>query len=213
MAGKRQHSIAEIKMAIAGSGGNKSLIASRLDCNRTSIYRYLKIPEIAEAFAAEDGTVEGNPQYPLEVFVKAIEGSNGIIATIARRIGCSRGTVENALERWPDLQTQIKQERESLVDVGESVIVSTMKGFDPNLSFAAAKYVTGTLGKERGWASRKELTGANGEALFAVPDDVVAAAAVIGIDLQQAWEKFLVMIRVQARQIEMAKPALQGGEQ
>ena len=205
MAGKRKYSIAEVKEAIKGSGGNISLVAAKLECDRSLLYRYLaKYPEIKAAFDAEDGTVQGRPQYPLEVFEKAIADSNGIIATVALRVGCSRATVENALERWPELKKQLAQEREALIDTGESVIVSTMKSVDANLSFAAAKYVTGTLGKERGWTSRKELTGANGEALFAVPDDVMVAAAVVGIDLQAAWEKFLAMVRVQARQMEIA---------
>lgn len=203
MAGKRQFSIAEVKEAIKGSAGNVSLVASRLSCERSTVYRYLKkYAELSAAFDAEDGTVQGRPQYPVENFERAIEGSHGIIAVVAQRVGCSRGTVENALERWPHLRDLLKESREDLVDAGESAVVTTLHSDDEKLKFEAAKYITKTLGKERGWSERKELTGANGEALFTVPDDVMAAAVIVGIDLPQAWEKFLTMIRVQARQLE-----------
>ena len=200
MAGKRKHEIAEIKKAIAGSGGNIKLIADRLGCGRPTVYRYLKqYPELKETFAAEDGLVEGRPHFPKEKFEKAIEGCNGILKVVANRVGCSRATVENYFDLYPDLRQQFADSRMALVDTAESVVVDTLGDTgNPKLRFAAARYITGTLGKDRGWAERRELTGADGQNLFSVPEDVAVAAEAIGLDLAMVWQQFLGYVRAKA---------------
>ncbi len=204
MAGKKQVEIRTFRKVIEGSGGNIALIAERIGKSRSTVYRYLgNHPELKKAFSTEDATVEGRPHYPKEKFQAAIEGSNGIIQVVADNAGVNRGTVENALKRWPELSVMLKDAREGLVDRAESVIVQTLENVDePQLQFQAGKYVAGTLGKGRGWTTRTELTGPDGEALFLIPADVQIALTVLKLDVDAVLGQFYDMVRTRAAQLE-----------
>lgn len=203
MAGKHQFDLRAVRKAIAGSGGNIKLVADKVGCSRGTIYRYLKkYPELKKVFEAEDASVDERPHYRKEKFEKAIGESNGIVQAVADRAGVSRGTVVNALKRWPELNELLKEARESLVDKAESVVVTTLGSEDEKTAFQAAKYVTGTLGKNRGWASRTELTGPDGEMLFAIPQDVIMALQVINIDVDVMLGQFFDLVRQKAALVE-----------
>jgi len=110
----------------------------------------------------------------LDEFLKAIEGSGGIKATIAMRLDVSRNTVDNYLKRWATAQEAYTQETETNTDIAESIILGNMqaalqqqrdlkKDNKPAIveSGDAWKYLQ-YKGRERGYAQRSEVTGADG---------------------------------------------------
>jgi len=117
----------------------------------------------------------------LEQVLTAIEGSGGIKATIALRLDVSRNTVDNYLKRWATAQEAYTQETETNTDIAESIILGNMqaalqqqrdlkKNNQPGIveSGDAWKYLQ-YKGRERGYAQRNEVTGADGKDL--IPDD------------------------------------------
>ena len=63
----------------------------------------------------------------LEDVLKAIDGSGGIKATIALRLGVARNTFDTYLRRWATAQEAYTQETETNTDIAESIILGNMQ--------------------------------------------------------------------------------------
>lgn len=188
-----RHSITEIRQAIEGSGGNISTIADRLSVTRQTIYRNIRrYPELQAALDAEGAQIEKRPQRPLDAVLKAIEGSAGNKSEIARRLNCTRDTVDNYIREWEPVRVAFENERESLVDRAESVIHLKLAENDADM----AKFVVSRMGKNRGWDARNQVTGKDGEALFA--PDVLDLARRMGFDMSAVVREFEEMVRAAA---------------
>lgn len=187
-----------MRAAIEGSGGNIKLIADAVGCSRGTVYRYLKrYPELQRAYDAEDASVEGRPTYPREKFEKAMEGSLGIVATIAKRVGCNRGTVDNALKRWPELVVMQTSERMMLFDLAVSKLVKMLEN-EENRDHGRAVFLTlETLGKKLGFTKGFEVTGEDGTALFQLAPDVVILMQQNNISLDSVVQQYEGLIRMQ----------------
>lgn len=97
-------------------------------------------------------------RYTTEEVIAAIREAKGIKMTAARALGCTWWTVNNYCKRHPTVQRAYQETREELVDLAESKLRNKVdRGAWP-----AIKWVLATLGKDRGWVERKELTGAEG---------------------------------------------------
>lgn len=92
-------------------------------------------------------------QYTLAQVLDAIKGSAGIKATIMRRLGCSRNTVDNYLKRYATAQQAYDDEVESIGDAAESVIIGAIKNKDVD---TAKWYATKKL-RHRGYGDKSEL--------------------------------------------------------
>jgi len=135
----------------------------------------------------------GKAKFSRRTFREAIIGSRGIKSVIAEALDCSRQTVDNYLTRWPDLVGVVAQERESLVDRAESKLMEAVdKG-----ELKAVLFVLETMGKERGWTKRTEVTGADGAALGLSPD-VMQLIGAMRLDMSDVVQAFEEMIRAQA---------------
>jgi len=126
---------------------------------------------------------------------EAIEESGGIIAAVARMFGVSRQTVYNWLDRYPELTLDLEHAREDIIDVAEANIFREVRKGNIDLS----KFVLTRLGKNRGWSSRTEMTGADGEALQLSPDTLQLLAAA-GIQVEDVAAEFERMVREHAMQ-------------
>lgn len=190
------------RLAIEKVGTRASALAAELGISRTTVYAYLnKYPALKDAFEGARGeAVDERAQFSREAFVKAIEGSRGIKTTIAARMGCSRQTVDNALERWPELRAALKDERESIVDLAENKLLKAVANDD----MRAVLFVLETLGKDRGWSKRTEVTGADGGALFGLSAEVQGMIQSMGLDVSEVVRQFEAMVR---------EAAQSGGEQ
>ena len=95
--------------------------------------------------------------------LKAINGSDGVISTIAERIGVSWGTARNYIDADPDLLQALDDENNIIIDVAETETYKQVRDGE----VWALKYVLSTKGTKRGWieSQRKEITGKDGQPL------------------------------------------------
>ena len=93
---------------------------------------------------------------------KAIPGSGGIISTIAKKLGVEWHTAKTAIDNSAVLTQLYNAERESILDMAEGVLFTNVKAGDSQ----DAKWVLSRLGKNRGYAERQEITGAEGGPLL-----------------------------------------------
>lgn len=82
----------------------------------------------------------------------------GNISATARAHGVARQSVQDFIERYPELVQVLKDARETLVDNAESALSVAVAAQEQ----WAVKYVLSTLGKDRGYTERHELTGRDG---------------------------------------------------
>ena len=195
---QQKFDISSFLRAIDDVGSDPTKLSARLHCSRGTIYTYLrKYPELKAAFEGRKGSaVQEQVLFTKERFEMAIKDSMGIKTGIAQRVGCSRQTVENALERWPDLQTMIADERTSIIDLAETKLMQQISGGE----LRAILFTLETLGKDRGWTKRTEVTGAGGERLLGLSPDVVKLVETMGLDMSEVVRQFESMVKSAAVQ-------------
>ena len=84
----------------------------------------------------------------IKELLKAIDGSAGIVNTIASRLNCHWKTAKTHIEQHPEAIERMQSEREKNIDKAESVI---MKALD-EMDIQTAKWYLATIGKARGYA-------------------------------------------------------------
>ena len=93
--------------------------------------------------------------------IEAIKGTGGIKMAIARRLGVSRWTVDNYLERWKTAREVYNEECEAVLDMAETNLIKEVN----SQNFQAIKFYLQTKGRGRGYVERQEITGADGGAI------------------------------------------------
>lgn len=200
---------ARMQAAIEECGASPAAIADRLGCSRSTVYKYLRRhPALKAAFEAARGVdiSEDQVRFTREQFSRAIENSRGIKTVVAQRVGCTRQTVDNALERWPDLRRQLSEERDSIIDLAEVKLLQQLSNDD----MRAILFTLSTLGKDRGWSQRREVTGANGEALFS--SDIMALVREMGLEPSEVVRQFEAMVRAAAEDLREANSGYRKSE-
>ena len=86
-------------------------------------------------------------------FLKAVQGTGGILTMVAQKLSCSRATVYNFINKNPDMQKAIDQEREQILDAAQHNVYSRIQNND----WDATRYLLNTLGKQRGFTTSMEL--------------------------------------------------------
>lgn len=71
-------------------------------------------------------------QFTQEQFKKAIPGSGGIYATIAKRVGCSWHTAQSHIRDTPALAQMYEDEANTVDDLAESVVIKHIQRGDIN---------------------------------------------------------------------------------
>ena len=89
-----------------------------------------------------------------ETVVLALRQTNGVKAAAAMLLNVHRNTIENYLKRYPEIKAEYEAQRETLVDLAEQKLFQKVKDGDWN----AIRFVLATLGKNRGYAERREVT-------------------------------------------------------
>lgn len=87
-----------------------------------------------------------------EQVIQAIKGTGGIKVAIARRLGVSRWTVDNYIERWVTVKDAYLEECEAITDMAETNLIQEIK----DRNFQAIKFYLQTKGKDRGYVERVE---------------------------------------------------------
>lgn len=100
-----------------------------------------------------------NDKYTIEQVVEAAHRSHGLILLMAKSLGCERATVYSYIKRYKTVDTAVQQARGGIVDLGEVALVKKIQAGDTTSIIFALK----TLGKDRGYVERSEITGKDGE--------------------------------------------------
>lgn len=91
--------------------------------------------------------------FSAEQVVSAIEGTGGIISSVAKRLGCSWATAEKFIKKFDESKEAYNNEKEKLLDLAENTMIAAMQ--EGNLD--AAKYYLGKKGQERGYQDTQKV--------------------------------------------------------
>lgn len=103
--------------------------------------------------------------------LEAIEGTGGIILTVAKKLGVHWNTAEKYCLMYEETRTALNNEKEKILDLAEIGIYKKIQEGDTDIG----KWVLSRKGKNRGWSERQEITGKDGGKL-----EVNATIEIIG---------------------------------
>ena len=94
-----------------------------------------------------------NGDYTAEQMIEAIQGSQGFVTTIAKKIGCPRSTVYRYIKNYATVAQAIQDERDKMKDFAEGQLFKNIQdGKETSLIF----YLK-TQAKDRGYVERQEV--------------------------------------------------------
>lgn len=93
-------------------------------------------------------------------YLKALKRSGGIKQEIAQRLGVTRKAVYDFLNKYPDMAEALQDEKDTLLDVTENLIIESIVN---KKNVRDAKWWLERQGKGRGFSTRQEITGKEGE--------------------------------------------------
>ena len=73
---------------------------------------------------------KGKLQFKPQQFIDAIPGSGGIIAAIAKRVGCEWHTVQRNIENHPTVRQAYENECSGIDDLAESTVIKAIRDGD-----------------------------------------------------------------------------------
>ena len=97
-------------------------------------------------------------RYKTGEVIDALKQAHGIKAHAAEILGCTRITVDNYIDRHPTVARAYEDLRQTIVDRAERGLIKLLIAEE----WPAIKYVLSTLGKDRGYTERQEITGQDG---------------------------------------------------
>jgi hypothetical protein len=108
----------------------------------------------------------------VEKVATALRRLNGNKSAVARSFRITRQAVQDFIRHHPELSDVANECKETFVDnVESSLYKNAMATKRSNGNVVAQIFILKTLGKERGYVERNELTGANGAPLLENPVD------------------------------------------
>jgi hypothetical protein len=98
---------------------------------------------------------------PTDRIIQALRETNGLVSLAAKRVPCSITTINVRRKRVQAVEQVIQECRGELVDLGELALRKAVLSGEP----WAVSLVLKTLGKDRGYVERQEITGRDGNEL------------------------------------------------
>jgi len=111
------------------------------------------------------------PRHAAKEIAKACEGSNGVVAVVAKKLSVSRDTVDRAAAKYPEVRAALNEARETAIDVIEGTVFARAISGD----MRAAVFVLESKGRKRGWGKEPETSAT--EALALALSQVLGAGA------------------------------------
>ena len=108
-----------------------------------------------------------------EQIIAGLKATNGLVSLAAKRVGCSVPTIYSRAKKVKAIHDAIWECRDELIDIAELALRSCLTKQEP----WAIALVLKTLGKERGYVERQEVTGADGEPFIPIITVLVHAPA------------------------------------
>ena len=96
--------------------------------------------------------MSGKNGYTAKQFIEQIPGTGGIIATIARRVGCDWNTAKKYITTMPTVKQVYDDECETVIDMAESTVIQSIRDKD----VSTAKWYLKHKAKDRGYVERQE---------------------------------------------------------
>jgi hypothetical protein len=100
-------------------------------------------------------------------FRKAVEGSEGILTSVAERMQVSRQSLYAWLEKNPGERKFLVQETENVLDIAESKLFSAVE----NGENWAIKYLLSTKGKVRGYSDKIKIEDSSEGSSYWTPEE------------------------------------------
>ena len=85
-----------------------------------------------------------------------------MLAAAARQLGVTRRTVYNYVNKYPTIKQALDDARQENLDFAENQLMKAVRAGN----VTAIMFLLKTLGKDRGYVDRKEITGADGDAII-----------------------------------------------
>lgn len=105
---------------------------------------------------------------PTERIIACLRETNGLVSLAAKRVPCAISTINERRKRVQAVQHVIDECREELVDLGELALRAAIIRGEP----WAVGFALKTLGKNRGYVERQEVTGADAGPIVVSWDDI-----------------------------------------
>ena len=96
--------------------------------------------------------MSGRQRYTSSQVIEAITLARGIKAVAARKLGCSRPTLDSYIDRYPGVRTAYQEAKDTLLDAAESALLTMID----NKEWPAVRFLLITLGKGRGYTERQD---------------------------------------------------------
>ncbi len=130
-------------------------------------------------FDVDSSTKKGVRKVANAAIAKAIEEFEGNVSAAARKLKMRRGAVRDRIDASSDLTLTLQEHREGVIDDAETNIFKAARSGD----IPACKFVLSTIGKDRGYGTRQEITGANGAPITAEVTYHMVKTSIIGAPL------------------------------
>lgn len=118
-----------------------------------------KLPKPPKREPRKAGPKPPGKKLTIERVERALRENFGIKGPTAEALGCNRSSLWEFMEKHPELKEVVKEIEEGTLDLAENVISKSIK--DGNVK--TAQWYAERKGKDRGYSTRVETTGANGE--------------------------------------------------
>jgi hypothetical protein len=108
---------------------------------------------MSEEYVGYKGKGGRSETFTDEQFAEAIKGSRGIMAVVARKVGCVHATATRRIEKNPELKEAFETERAEVLDRAEEVVFDAIEDDD----VSTARWLLATLGKKRGYSQKQHV--------------------------------------------------------
>jgi hypothetical protein len=104
-------------------------------------------------------------KFTIDEIKNALIKANGFTSIAAQNLDCTVATINNYLNKYPELKDTLKEIREKTLDFAESKLLTHIN----NDNFNALKFFLQTQGKERGYIERQENINVNKQQFDELP--------------------------------------------
>ncbi len=98
-------------------------------------------------------------RYTQAAVIDAIKAAQGIKATAAASLDCSRQTITNYIDRYPAVKAAYDEAVQSTIDLAQSKLIVLVEREE----WPAIRFLLVTLGKDRGFTERTEIATLGGD--------------------------------------------------
>ena len=105
--------------------------------------------------------MSNSQRYTAAQVIQALTVTKGMIYMAARHLGCSPDTIQNYCNRYPSVQAAKDSLRGEMVDLAELKLYQSIQNGE---AWGIALCLK-TIGKDRGYVERSEVTGKDGAGL------------------------------------------------